>query len=386
MPQTAVGGATTANASPTGATGRLTSLDAFRGATMALMILVNNPGDGRHSYWPLKHAVWDGWTPTDVVFPSFVWIVGVALTLSLGRRLARGDSKMALFCAAARRAAILFVLGMLVYAYPAFDLSTQRILGVLQRIAICYLAATAIYLTTGLRGRIVWIVSLLAVYWLLMAFAPVPGYGHGHLDVEQNFAHYVDRMVLGSHNYLGTRTWDPEGIVSTLPAIATCLLGVVAGGMVGLPRSFTERSLRLTVTGVLLLAAGLICNTWLPINKKLWTDSFTLFMAGLDFILFAGLLWLVDGTGGAKRAVKPLVVIGMNSIVVYLASEFLDEGLSWIHWTGPGGQVVLRHWLYGGFTRIASPFNASLLYAIAYVLTMYLLAWILYRRGWFVRV
>jgi predicted acyltransferase len=386
MSQASVGVATASNASKPNIRGRLVSLDAFRGATMALMILVNTPGDGDHVYWPLEHAKWNGWTPTDVVFPSFLWIVGVAMTLSLGPRLARGDSQAVLFRQAARRAGILFLLGVLVYVYPAFDLSTQRILGVLQRIAICYLAATAIYLTTRLRGQIIWITSLLGVYWLLMAFAPVPGYGAGRLDVEGNFAHYIDRIVLGSHNYLWTRTWDPEGIVSTLPAIATCLLGVLAGHVVGLRRSLGERCLRLAGAGVILIAAGLICNAWLPINKKLWTDSFALFMGGLDFVLFAGFLWVVDGFGW-RRVVKPLVIMGMNAIVVYLASELVDEALSWIHWTGVGGKVVLRDWLYQHiFAGIASPYNASLLYAVTYVLMMYLLAWLLYRRGWFVRV
>jgi predicted acyltransferase len=374
------------DAAKAGKVGRLVSLDAFRGATMAFMILVNNPGDGAHSYWPLQHAEWHGWTPTDVVFPSFLWIVGVAITLSLGRRLARGDSRGELLRQAVRRAAILFVLGVLVYAYPAFDLSTQRILGVLQRIAICYLAASAIYLFTRVRGQIVWILSLMAAYWLLMAFAPVPGYGAGRLDVEGNFAHYIDRIVLGSHNYRSTRTWDPEGVVSTLPAIATCLLGVLAGHIVGLQRSIRERSLRLLGFGAVLLAAGLICNIWLPINKKLWTDSFTLFMAGLDFVMFAGFLWLVDGLGW-RRPVKPLVIMGMNAIVIYLASEFLDEALGWIHWTGAAGRVTLHGWLYEHlFASVASPYNASLLYAIAYVLVLYLASWVMYRRGWFVRV
>jgi predicted acyltransferase len=367
-------------------TGRLVSLDAFRGVTMAFMILVNTPGDGRHVYWPLAHSEWNGWTPTDVVFPSFLWIVGVAITLSLGRRLARGESRSHLMQQAIRRAAILFVLGMLVYVYPRFDLSTQRILGVLQRIAICYAAAAGIYLTTRLRGQIVWIVSLMAFYWLLMAFVPVPGYGAGHLDVERNFAHYIDRIVLGPHNYIWTKTWDPEGIVSTLPAIATCLLGLIAGRILSLPRRLGERCLYMLGLGAILLTAGLICNTWLPINKKLWTDSFTLFMAGLDFILFAGFAWLVDGLGW-KRAFQPMVIMGMNAIVIYLASEFLDEALGWIHWTGPAGTVVLRSWLYGHlFVPLASPYNASLLYALAYVLVLFLLAWAMYRRRWFVRI
>jgi len=386
MSQASVSVAADRSAAPASVGERLVSLDAFRGATIAFMILVNTPGDGRHTYWPLEHARWHGWTPTDVVFPSFLWMVGVAMTLSLGRRLACGVARSALFRQAARRSAVLFVLGVLVYVYPAFDFSTQRILGVLQRIAICYLAAAAIYLTTGVRGQIVWILSLMAVYWLLMAFAPVPGYGAGRLDVEGNFAHYIDRMVLGSHNYLPTKTWDPEGIVSTLPAIATCLLGVLAGRIAGLRRGLGERCLRLLGWGMVLVAAGLVCNTWLPINKKLWTDSFTLFMGGLDFVLFAGFLWLVDGLGW-RRPARPLVIMGMNAIVIYLASEFLDQALGWVRWTDAGGTVVLRDWLYRNtFAAIASPYNASLLYAIVYVLVLFVPAWIMYRRGWFVRV
>lgn len=346
---------------------RLVSLDAFRGATMALMVLVNNPGDGRTTYAPLEHADWNGWTPTDVVFPSFLWIVGVAMTLSRPRS----------FSTAARRAAILFVLGLLVYAYPGFSLSTQRIMGVLQRIAICYFIANAIYLTTKIRGQIIWIVSLLVSYWLLMTLVPVPGYGPGRLDVEGNFAHYIDSIVLGTHNYHLTKTWDPEGIVSTLPAIATALLGIMAGHILKLERSLSERTTWFFLTGNLLLAAGLICDIWMPINKKLWTPSFTLFMAGLDFVILAMFIWLIDGRGH-QRVVKPLVIMGMNAITVYLASEFLDEAL---------GATGLHHWIYEHlFTPIASPINASLLYGIAYVLLMYLLAYVMYRRKWFVRV
>jgi len=386
MSQTLADIAAAANRAQVGTAGRLVSLDAFRGATMAFMILVNTPGDGRHVYWPLEHAEWHGWTPTDVVFPSFLWIVGLAMTLSLGRRIARGDSRAGLFRKAAGRAAILFVMGVLVYVYPEFNLSTERILGVLQRIAICYLVTAAIFLTTKMRGQIVWIVSLMAVYWLLMAFAPVPGYGAGRLDVAGNFAHYIDRIVLGSHNYIWTKTWDPEGIVSTLPAIATCLLGVIAGHMVASQRTLGERCIRLFGLGAVLLAAGLICNIWLPINKKLWTDSFTLFMAGLDFVMFAGFLYLVDGLGW-RRPVKPLVIMGSNAIVIYLASEFFDEGLGWIHWTGAGGTVSLRSWIYHHvFAGIGGPYNASLAYAIAYVLVLWGCAWFMYRRGWFVRV
>jgi predicted acyltransferase len=369
---------------PTGE--RLVSLDAFRGATMAFMVLVNTPGDGSHVYRPLEHAEWNGWTPTDVVFPSFLWIVGVAITLSLARRMETGVSRARLFAQAFRRAAILYVLGLLIYAWPGLNLSTQRLLGVLQRIAICYLVAVAIYLTTRVRGQLVWIGSLLGGYWLMMTLIPVPGHGAGHLDVEGNLAHYVDRVVLGAHNYQWTETWDPEGIVSTLPAVATTLLGIMAGHLLRLRRTLAERTTWLFLAGSLLLAAGLISDIWLPINKKLWTSSYALFMAGMDFQIFAIFLWLVDGVG-YKRVVKPLVILGMNAIAVYLASEFLDEALSAVHWTAGGHAVTLHEWLYNSlFAPLASPPNASLLFAIAYVLLMYLLAYGMYRKGWFWRV
>jgi predicted acyltransferase len=365
---------------PTQTKQRLVSLDAFRGATIALMILVNTPGDGRYVYAPLQHSEWHGWTATDVVFPSFLWIVGVAMTLSM----ARGRPQP--FTQVLRRAAILFVLGVLVYVYPDFNLGTQRILGVLQRIAICYLIAAAIYRTTGIRGQIAWIAGLLTVYWLLMAFVPVPGYGSGRLDVEGNFAHYVDRLVLGSHNYRQTRTWDPEGIVSTLPAIATALFGIMAGHILRLQRTLAERTTWLFLAGNLLIAAGLICNQWLPINKKLWTSSFSLFMAGLDFVIFAMFLWLVDGLG-YQRVVKPLVIMGINAIVVYLASEFLDEALGWIRWQSEGHTITLHRWIFDNlFARLLSPINASMVYGMVYTMAIYLVAYAMYRRKWFVRV
>jgi predicted acyltransferase len=363
---------------------RLVSLDAFRGATMALMVLVNTPGDGEHVYAPLSHSEWNGWTPTDVVFPSFMWIVGVAMTISLARRLAAGASRAQIFAQAFRRAVILYVLGLVIYAYPAFDLSTQRVLGVLQRIAICYLIATAIYLNTRIRGQILWIISLLGGYWLLMTLVPVPGYGAGHLDLERNFAHYIDRIVLGSHNYLSTKTWDPEGIVSTLPAIATVLFGIMAGHILRLPRTLSQRAAWLLGAGILLIAAGEVCNIWLPINKKLWTSSFSLFMAGLDFALFAMVLWLVD-VRGYKRFLKPLIIMGMNAIAVYMASELLDQVLDVIHLSSGGQMITLHSWLYGLFTAVASPINASLLFAIAYTLLMFGLAYVMYRRQWFLR-
>jgi len=362
---------------PDAAPQRLVSLDAFRGLTIALMVLVNNAGSDRDSYFQLRHSAWHGWTLTDTVFPTFVWIVGVAITLSLGKRIAAGVPKGKLLAQVCRRAAILFGLGLLCYAFPHFNLATQRILGVLQRIAICFLIASILFLYTSVRGRIGAIAGLLAVYWALMTFAPVPGYGPGRLDVEGNFAHYVDHVVLGSHNYAETKDWDPEGLVSTLPAIATALFGVLAGHLLRLKRSLRERMLWFFAVGIVLLAAGLLWNSWMPINKKIWTDSFCLFMAGLDFVVYAAFAWVVDGFGW-RKALKPFVILGMNAIVIYMLSEFAAEILDVFRW---------KRFLYRTlFAPLASPPNASLLYSLAFVAAMYVAAWVMYRRGWFVRV
>jgi predicted acyltransferase len=381
---------TSAQASPgahTPVTQRLVSLDAFRGATMALMVLVNNSGDGAHTYGPLNHSAWNGWTITDVVFPSFLWIVGVALTLSLGGRLERGVAKSVLMLQALKRAAILYALGLLVYLFPFFNFGTMRILGVLQRIAICYLIAAAIYIwTPKVRAQIVWIVALLAGYWLIMALVPTPGYGAGRFDVEGNLSHYVDHLVLGVHNYSGTKTWDPEGIISTLPAIATALFGILAGHVLRLKKDLTERTTILFLAGNVLIALGLICDIWLPINKKLWTSSFSLFMAGLDFVLLAGFLYLVD-VKGHRRIVRPAVILGMNAIGIYMLSELFSEVLDAVRWGSGATATTLQRWLFHTcFTPLASPYNAALLWAVAFTLLMYAAAYAMYKKNWFIRI
>ena len=363
-------------ASPIKPEQRLLSLDVFRGATMLLMVSVNNAG-GRVSYGQLEHSAWNGWTLTDCVFPAFLWIVGVAITLSLGKRLRFGSSPAELLPKIFRRTAILYVLGLLIYVYPTMSISHQRLLGVLQRIAICYLIASLIYLYTGVRTQIAVVVLLFACYWMMMTLIPVPGYGAGNLSVEGNFAHYVDRIVLGSHNYASTRTWDPEGIITTLPAIGTALLGVIGGHVLRLDLPMAARRIRLLLIGACLIAAGLVWNIWLPINKKLWTDSFATFMAGMDFVCLAALIWIVD-EHHLSRYFKPFLITGMNAIVVYVASELLSEFLD---------ATSLHAVIYNRFfVPLASPANASLLWALAFTALMYLLSYVMYRRSWFVRI
>lgn len=362
--------------------GRLAALDAFRGLTIAFMLLVNTPGTGSAVYPPLRHASWHGWTITDVVFPSFVWIVGVAITLVLARRLNAGVPRTKLFLDACRRAAILFAFGLFIYAYPFFDLETARVLGVLQRIAICYLAAVAIYLTSTVRGQIAWAVGLLVCYAALMFYAPVPGYGAGHLDIDRNFAHYIDRTFLGPHNYAFTKTWDPEGIVSTLPAIASCIFGLLAGRLIAQAKPLAERTTWLFLFGCVLLLAALTWDPWLPINKNLWTSSFTLLMAGIDCCALAALLWIIDGQG-IVRPFTPFLIFGRNAIAIYMAAELIDITLQ----AAPAGGRSARAWLYETFfAPLASPLNASLLYAIAFVLLNFAIAVFLHRRRLYLKV
>jgi len=338
------------------------------------MVLVNTPG-GPNSYGPLNHSEWNGWTITDVVFPSFLWIVGVAITLSLSKRIAAGVPKSRLFFQVSRRAAVIYGLGITVYAARDFNLSTQRLVGVLQRIAICYLIASAIYLTTRWHGQVVWIFALLVSYWLIMMLVPVPGYGAGDLAMGHNIANYVDRVVLGGHT---------AGIVGALPSIATALFGIMAGHILKLKHDLSERTTWLYLTGSILIALGLICDIWLPINKKLWTSSYSVFMAGMDFVIFAGFVWLIDGRG-YQRYVRPLVIMGMNAIAVYLASEFLEEALKLIR-VGGRASPSIHEWIYQTlFAPLVSPRNASLAYAICYVLVMYAIAYGMYKKRWFIK-
>ena len=329
----------------------------------------------------LEHAAWHGWTFTDTVFPFFLWIVGVAMTLSFARRVERGDNRARLLLHVLRRSAILFGIGLFLAGFPYFRLATIRIPGVLQRIAVCYLIAAAIFLYTRVRGQIVWTVALLALYWALMTLVPVPGYGAGVLEKQGNFAQYVDSLLLTGHMWSQTKWWDPEGVVSTIPAIATVLFGVLAGHILRLTRPAAERAAWLFTMGNALVVAGTIMNVWLPINKNLWTSSYSVFMAGLAASVFALCFWVVDGVG-MRRWTRPFVIFGMNAIAIFVISGLLGRLLGLIR-VGP---VTLQSWIFQhAFAPLASPVNASLLYALANVALMYLVAWAMYRRGWFVR-
>jgi len=373
---------------------RLQSLDAFRGATIAAMVLVNDPGSLEHIYPQLRHAAWHGWTFTDWIFPFFLFIVGVAMTFSFARRLEEGANKRALMLHVVRRSAIIFALGLLVNGFPFwldpdFSLDTFRIPGVLQRIAICYLIAGFIFLTVSERGQIGWIVMLLGVYWLMVKLIPVPGYGAGFLEPKGNLLWYVDSTVFGRHTwaYAPAQGFDPEGILSTAPAIATTLIGVLTGRWLRSSHGGEEKTAWMFVIGNTLLLLGIILDMWLPINKNMWTSSYVVFMAGWSLICLAVFYWLIDVKGCARWS-KPFVILGMNAIALYVLAELLWSTLWVVTWTQAGGTTTaLRDFIFNTiFAPLASPINASLFFAITYVLLIFAVGWFLYRRRWFIRV
>ncbi len=434
---------------------RLMSLDVFRGATIAMMMLVNNPGDWGAVYAPLRHAEWNGWTLTDCVFPFFLWIVGLALPIATAHRLEQGQSRRQLLLHAVRRAAILFGLGLFLNSFNYLldgslwhngwvqglhhFATTVRIPGVLQRIALCSLAPSVVFLlcsraskpsdapqstgpversvVPGARGawwglilhdciglELLVVAMLLVGYWLLMALCPVPGFGAGVLTKDGNFSGYIDNLVLngpviGRHVWAQAGTWDPEGLISTLPAIATCLFGVLAGQVLRAKLLVEARAAWLFTMGFLLLLSGQVMSVWLPINKSIWTSSYAVFMAGLATLCFAVCYWLID-VQGLRRGVKPFAIYGMNAITVFVLAGVLGRlSLEVKVAAADGRAVALKTFLYESFFApfaspdtapffglLASPRNASLLWALLYVTGLYLVAYLMYRRKWFVRV
>jgi predicted acyltransferase len=358
---------------------RLLSLDVYRGITIAAMILVNNPGSWGAVYPPLRHAVWHGWTPTDLVFPFFLLIVGVAIPLALGRREEGGTSRRELFLKITRRTIIIFALGVFLNGFPYYaNMATIRIPGVLQRIALCYFFAAALFLTTSVRTQAIVALASLLVYWLVMTTVPVPGFGAGDLSRQGNLAAWIDRALLPGHTY--KPDYDPEGLLSTLPAVGTTLLGVLAGHWLRSRRTPLEKDAGLFVAGACGVVAGWAWGGWFPINKALWTGSFAVFTAGMGLQLLALCYWLIE-IQGWRRWATPFVIFGRNSITVYVLSGLLAKIMSLVKVASVDGRATdLKTFVFDhAFASWASPMNASLLFAIAYVLfwlaVMSLLHW-----------
>ena len=367
---------------------RLLSLDAFRGLTVAGMILVNNPGTWGSIYSPLQHASWHGWTPTDLVFPFFLFIVGVSITLALSRRAEAGGSKKDLYVKIVRRSLIIFALGLLLAGFPSFDLSTIRIPGVLQRIAVCYLCAALIFLNTDWRKQVYITAALLVGYWALLTLVPVPGYGPGDLgSKEWNIAAYVDRAVFGNHVWRQAKVYDPEGILSTLGAVATTLAGVLTGHLLRSRRGEFEKVSVMFVAGAAAIVAGWAWNSWLPVNKALWTSSYVLLTAGMALQLLAVCYWLIDLKGRRKWAF-PFIVFGTNALAVFFLTGLCAKLMGLIKLTGADGKPASLHSvIYKGlFDSSLAAKDASLAFALCFVAVWFGLMWLLYRRRIFIKV
>jgi predicted acyltransferase len=402
---------------------RVLSIDVLRGLTIALMILVNDPGDWGRVYAQLDHAAWNGFTLTDLVFPNFLFLVGASIIFSLEGRIGRGEPRRALAGHMLRRAATLFAIKMLLSAFPHFHWTHLRLYGVLTRIAACYLAVGLICLITR-RARVLAAIAagLLVGYWVLLRFVPVQGFGvptHAMpiLDPDRNLAAWLDRAFMAftqrtiHAGSLYNHTHDPEGLLSTLPAIATTLIGAVAGlwmrraGGANKNRAFGSITreqclIGLLLAGIVSLAAGLAWNPWFPINKNLWTSSYVLFSAGLSLVLLGLCTWLIDIRKMNERPVGrgllwPWLVFGSNAIMAFVLSNFIVEAMLWIK--VPAGALVnpvvsassssAWLWVYQqGFARGHSTELTSLAFALAFTAICFVPNWILWRKKIFLKI
>jgi len=367
---------------------RLLSLDAFRGLTVAAMILVNNPGSWAKIYPPLKHAEWHGCTPTDLVFPFFLFIVGVAIVYALETKKMDVSNHNQLLIKAAKRGAILFGLGLFLALFPKFNFETVRIMGVLQRIGIVYFICAAIFIKTTPRTQFIWMTGILILYWILMTLVPVPGFGAPNLEKETNLAAWVDRLILTeNHTWKSAKTWDPEGVLSTLPAVATGLFGMLIGSILkGKEKPAAEKTTWLFSFGIIAWILGMFWGLFFPINKSLWTSSYVLYCGGLASMMLALFYWIID-VQGHNRWCRIFVAYGVNAITVFFLSAIISKVMGMIKVNANGEEVSSRTWLYDTFfTSWLPPDIASLAWALAFVLFFLLLLWPMYKKNLIIKV
>jgi predicted acyltransferase len=384
------------SAAPAGAT-RLLSLDVFRGLTILAMILVNNPGQWgeKYQYWPLEHARWHGWTPTDLIFPFFLFIVGTSLSYSVRKYRHGAQIEPAVYWRILRRTALLIFLGWLpgllfrvIGSFngdaSALDLSTFRVFGVLVRIALVYFFTSLIVLHIPLRGQVALGVFILLGYWCLLSFNPSHDDYAANLSNEGNVIGLLDRFLVGiNHMYRAGGKTDPEGLLSTFPAVVTALFGYWTGLFIQ-RRGINYRTVALLAAfGLALAALGQIWDFALPINKKIWTSSFVLLTAGLAMVMLAGCLMKFD-IWGWRRLARPWEIVGINAIFVFVGSGLLATTLDRVHI----GDTTAHAWLYQNLfaSWIHDPQLASLGYALVNVAFWWFVCWIMSKLGWSIRV
>lgn len=363
---------------------RLVSLDAFRGFTIAAMVLVNNPGDWGALYKQLDHAKWNGWTFTDWIFPFFLFIGGVSMAFSLGRRAEAGDDKPQLLIALAKRAAIIFGIGLTLNLIPTFDFAHLRIPGVLQRIALCTLFAAPIVVYCDWRKQLMWIGGLFAFYSVLQLCIPVPGIGRGVLEPGKDFASWFDRLLLSGHLWAKVKTWDPEGIITTIPALCSQLFGVLTGRWLLTGSERREKATKMIVAGFGFCAVGVVLDRiFMPINKSLWTPSYSIMMTGFALFVFGAFYAVMDVHNKAKKLFLPFNIYGMNALFIFALSGLISKMMNF--WK-VGGRS-LKTIVYTPIKALPlSPENTSLLFAIMFNLVMFTIAWGMWRKKWFVKV
>lgn len=376
---------------------RLISLDVYRGLTIAGMLLVTNAGSWDHVYWPLRHADWNGATPTDMIFPSFLFIAGVSLVFSFAARLRRGATTTDLVKHVITRSLLLIVLGLLLNGFPDFDWHNVRIPGILQRIGLCNLGTGLLYLalirTAGQTRRVIgWvaaaIVASLTVYWALMKLVSVPGFGAGRLDQVGSLEAWIDRALFGTnHLWLyGGQTWDPEGMLSTIPATCNMLLGIIAGEWLRSARPEGRKLVALAASGAILMLAGWALNPMIPINKKIWTPAFMLLSGGFSLLALALLSWVIDQRGW-KKGTTPALIFGSNAILAFALATMLNSLEPKLRFHDAAGKLETTHEavfnFLGGFL---SPNNASLGYALLFVSVNCIVVFLFYRKRIFLKL
>ena len=376
-----------------GLSGRLLCLDVYRGLMVAGMILVDNPGSDEKAYWPIMHAKWNGWTPADFIFPSFLFLVGTSMVYSFNARLERGETRKQILLHAFKRCLILIAIGLLVNASPiiGLDLHTWRFEGVTQRIGICYFFTAILELFAGRRGCLIALATCLVGYWALLRFVPVPGAGVPGRDIPfmdqvQNLPAWLDRKLFMGHLYDGNR--DPEGIIHTIPAIGTTLIGVLTGHWLRTKKSPNKLIGAMVLFGILGMLGGELWNRWFPINKNLWTSSFVLFSGGFALLFLSLLYWVTEVKRWRGAWTMPILVFGMNAIAGFVADSLIYGPGYTFTARGPSGALVNWHEAAQAYLEGAglSAANASLIYSLGAVAICWLLLWFLWRKKIFLKV
>jgi predicted acyltransferase len=379
---------------------RLLSLDVLRGITIAFMIMVNNNG-GSGSWRFMNHAQWNGLTPTDLVFPTFVFVVGASIVFAFHARIKRGATRAQLARHTIQRAVILFLLGVVVNGFPFFAWEHLRFYGVLQRIAICYLVVGLFYIwDQRVWTKVAAIVVALVGYWVLLRWVPVPGAGMPGRDIPfmdkgMNLVSWLDRLLMPHHLYLehpDHNLRDPEGLLSDLPAFGTALLGVLAGLWLRGQRAVKTTGLGLAGAAMACLALGYLWSMSFPLNKNLWTSSFVLVAAGYSLTVLTLSYWTMDVWGWgrgqqSKKLVYPWLVLGSNAITAYMFSELVPGLLERIHFVADGKKTNPLDWIADHvFIHLPTPGLAAFAFSMLTLAYCFIPVWILYRKKIFVKV